>query len=82
MNPKLRHRPLRKTSLNVKRSMDVEGHKTSVSLEAEFWDALKGIAGALNIPISKLVSKIKIGRQPDQNLSSTIRVFILEYYRQ
>jgi predicted DNA-binding ribbon-helix-helix protein len=85
MNPKLGHGPPRKTSLNVKRSMDVAGHKTSVSLEGEFWDALKEIAAALNIPVSKLVSKlvstIKNGRQPGHNLSSAIRVFILEYYR-
>ena len=81
MSPKLRHGPPPKTLLIVKRSIDVADHKTSVSLEAEFWDALKEIAAALNTPVSKLVSTIKIGRQPGRNLSSAIRVFILEYYR-
>jgi predicted DNA-binding ribbon-helix-helix protein len=81
MNPKLRHGPPPKTPLIVKRSIDVAGLKTSVSLEAEFWDALKEIAAALNSPVSKLVSTIKTGRKPGRNLSSAIRVFILEYYR-
>jgi predicted DNA-binding ribbon-helix-helix protein len=81
MNPKLRRGPSRKTLPIVKRSIDVAGLKTSVSLETEFWDALKEIATALNIPVRKLVSTIKTGRKPGRNLSSAIRVFILEYYR-
>ena len=67
-------------SLVVKRSIVLSGHKTSVSLEDAFWNALKEIAKARNVTLSELVAALDSERQHD-NLSSTIRVFVLEFYR-
>jgi predicted DNA-binding ribbon-helix-helix protein len=67
-------------SLVEKRSVVVAGHKTSVSLEDAFWDALKEIAKARNVTLGALVAAIDSERQ-HENLSSTIRLFVLEDYR-
>ena len=67
-------------SLVVKRSIVVSGHKTSVSLEDAFWNALKEIAKARNVTVGVLVAAIDSERQ-QENLSSTIRLFVLEFYR-
>ena len=67
-------------SLVVKRSIVVSGHQTSVSLEDAFGNALKEIAKARNVTLSDLVASIDSERQHD-NLSSTIRLFVLEVYR-
>jgi predicted DNA-binding ribbon-helix-helix protein len=67
-------------SLVIKRSIVVAGHKTSVSLEDAFWSALKEIAKARNVTLSELVATIDSERRHD-NLSSTIRLFVLEVYR-
>ena len=67
-------------SLDVKRSILLAGYKTSVSLEDEFWTALKEIAGDRHVTFSKLISGIDKQRQHG-NLSSTLRLFALEYYR-
>ena len=67
-------------SLVVKRSIVVSGHKTSVSLEDAFWNALKEIAKARGVTLSELVAAIDSERQ-QENLSSTIRLFVLEFYR-
>jgi predicted DNA-binding ribbon-helix-helix protein len=64
----------------IKRSIVIAGHKTSVSLEDQFWDALREIATARGTPMGTLVSSINTGRQHD-NLSSAIRLFVLEHYR-
>jgi predicted DNA-binding ribbon-helix-helix protein len=64
----------------VKRSIVVAGHKTSVSLEDEFWSALKEIAGGRDVTLSDLVAAIDSERQQG-NLSSAIRLFVLEFYR-
>ena len=66
-------------SLIVKRSIVVSGHKTSVSLEDAFWNALKEIAKARNVTLSELVATIDSERQ-HENLSSTIRLFVLDVY--
>ena len=58
-----------------KRSVVVEGHATSVSLEAEFWEALTALARRRGATINQLVAEIDRGRQG--NLSSAIRVFVL-----
>ena len=55
----------------VKRSVVIEGHKTSVSLEDQFWSGLKEIAHARQMTVSKLISKIEEARHG--NLSSAIR---------
>ena len=63
-----------------KRSTVVNGHKTSVSLEDEFWSALKVIAGKRLMNLSDLVTAID-GQRQHGNLSSAIRLFVLDFYR-
>jgi predicted DNA-binding ribbon-helix-helix protein len=67
-------------SLVVKRSINIAGHKTSVSLEDAFWNALKEIAGARDASLSDLVAGIDKARELG-NLSSAIRLFVLDFYR-
>jgi predicted DNA-binding ribbon-helix-helix protein len=64
-------------SLVVKRSIIIDGHKTSVSLEDAFWNDLREIAHAQQATLSELVGKIDEKRQG--NLSSAIRLFVLEH---
>jgi len=65
----------------LKRSVVIGGHKTSVSLEDEFWSGLKEIAAARNVTLSDLVATVERGRETG-NLSSSLRLFVLESYRQ
>jgi predicted DNA-binding ribbon-helix-helix protein len=65
----------------VKRSIVIAGHKTSVSLEDAFWKGLKEIAGGRDMTLSDLVATIDSERQHG-NLSSAIRLFVLDFYRQ
>ena len=69
-----------KKSRIVKRSIVIAGHKTSISLEDDFWQALKGIAARRNMRLSELVTSIDAGRV-HTNLSSAIRLFVLDFYR-
>jgi predicted DNA-binding ribbon-helix-helix protein len=64
----------------VKRSIVIGGHKTSVSLEDAFWKGLKEVAGTRDMTLSDLVAAIDTERQHG-NLSSAIRLFVLEFYR-
>jgi predicted DNA-binding ribbon-helix-helix protein len=64
----------------VKRSVFPAGHKTSVSLEDDFWKALKEISGARQKSQSALIHEIDQARQQG-NLSSAIRLFVLKFYR-
>ena len=64
----------------TKRSVVLDGHKTSVSLEDEFWDGLRMIAAQQNLKRSILVAKIAKGRT-GKNLSSAIRLFVLDHFR-
>jgi predicted DNA-binding ribbon-helix-helix protein len=64
----------------VKRSIVIAGHKTSVSLEDEFWKAVKEIASRRDLTLSELVGKIESDREYG-NLSSAIRLFVLKFYR-
>ncbi|HXY90766.1 MAG TPA: ribbon-helix-helix domain-containing protein [Xanthobacteraceae bacterium] len=64
----------------VKRSIVIAGHKTSVSLEDAFWDALKEIATVRNATLSEVVAGIDAARNQG-NLSSAIRLFVLDHYR-
>ena len=59
-----------------KRSVRIAGHSTSVSLEEAFWDALKGIARARGVSLNRLITEID--RERGGNLSSAIRVFVLQ----
>ncbi len=67
-------------SLVTKRSIVVDGHKTSVSLEEAFWSGLKEIAADRRVTLSGLVGSIDSGRDHG-NLSSAIRLFVLDHYR-
>ena len=64
----------------VKRSIVIAGHKTSVSLEDAFWQGLKEIATGRDMTLSDLVATIDTDRHGG-NLSSAIRLFVLDYYR-
>ncbi|MFS8038807.1 ribbon-helix-helix domain-containing protein [Xanthobacter sp. AM11] len=64
----------------VKRSIVIAGHKTSVSLEDAFWEALKEIASSRRLTLSDLVATIDSARTQG-NLSSAIRLFVLDHYR-
>ena len=64
----------------VKRSIVIAGHKTSVSLEDAFWAGLKEIATSRDMTLSDLVATIDTDRRHG-NLSSAIRLFVLDYYR-
>jgi predicted DNA-binding ribbon-helix-helix protein len=67
-------------SLVIKRSIVIAGHKTSVSLEDAFWQGLKEIAAARHFSLTELIAAIDGGRR-DGNLSSAIRLFVLDHYR-
>jgi len=67
-------------SLVVKRSIVIDGHKTSVSLEDAFWRDLKNIAHFQQATLSELVARIDQTRK-QSNLSSAIRLFVLEHFR-
>jgi predicted DNA-binding ribbon-helix-helix protein len=58
----------------------IAGHKTSVSLEDAFWSGLKDIASTRAMTLSDLVASIDQGRRQG-NLSSAIRLFVLDHYR-
>ena len=64
----------------IKRSVIFDSHKTSVSLEDDFWKGLREIAEGRNETLSHLVSTINKDRQ-FANLSSAIRLFVLHHYR-
>jgi predicted DNA-binding ribbon-helix-helix protein len=64
----------------VKRSIVIAGHKTSVSLEDAFWQGLKEIAGGRDMTLSELVAAIDSERRQG-NLSSAIRLFVLDFFR-
>jgi predicted DNA-binding ribbon-helix-helix protein len=63
-----------------KRSVVLSGHKTSVSLEEGFWTSLKEIAASRDMTVLALVNEIDLGGD-HANLSSAIRVFVLNYFR-
>lgn len=68
------------TARPVKRSFSIRGHRTSISLESAFWEALREQAEANKVPVARIVADID-GKKGDTNLSSAIRVWILGRYR-
>ena len=64
----------------VKRSIVLAGHKTSVSLEEPFYRALKDIAASRRVRLSDLIARIDTERE-NGNLSSAIRMFVLNHYQ-
>jgi predicted DNA-binding ribbon-helix-helix protein len=71
---------MRTKSPVIKRSIVLAGQKTSVSLEDAFWEGLKDIAIKRGMSLSALAGTIQAQRQ-QANLSSAIRLFVLEFYR-
>lgn len=63
-----------------KRSLTIAGHRTSVSLEEPFWDALKEIAATEGLTVAALIATIDTGREA-VNLSSALRLHVLAHYR-
>ena len=67
-----------------KRSVTIAGHRTSLSLESAFWDALKEIAAQRGLSLNRLIEEIDRQRQEQDgapNLSSAVRVFVLNWLR-
>jgi predicted DNA-binding ribbon-helix-helix protein len=69
------------TARPVKHSLTLRGHRTSVSLEAEFWQAFRDIAAERGITLNQLAIEVDEGRRGDVGLASAIRVFVLNRYR-
>ena len=61
----------------VKRSLTLKGHRTSVSLEDEFWFEFRRISEQKNIPINALAAEIDVDRIEDIGLASAIRLYVL-----
>lgn len=61
----------------IKRSFSLSGHRTSVALEPEFWDALTNLAATRGKTLSALVAQVDAARAPDQPLASALRVAAL-----
>jgi predicted DNA-binding ribbon-helix-helix protein len=66
-------------SQNLRRTITINGHKTTISLEEAFWTSLKEIAATKNLRPSILVEAIS-GKSETSNLSSAIRLYVLDFY--
>jgi predicted DNA-binding ribbon-helix-helix protein len=64
----------------IKRSIVLDGHKTSVSLEDPFWASLKEIARGRHATLTNVIADLDT-RRGEGNLSSAIRLFVLDHYR-
>ena len=64
----------------VKRSFTIDGHRTSISLESAFWQALKDVAKVRGLPVAQLVQDIDRDRG-EGGLSSAVRIWLLNYFR-
>lgn len=66
-----------------KRSVTLQGHHTSITLEDEFWDALKSIAATRAMSVAALIDQIDEDRlqTTDGGLSGAIRIYVLKYYQ-
>ncbi len=69
------------TAKKLKRSVTLSGHRTSISLETEFWRALAEIAAETKRPLARLIDEVDKREGRDKNLSSALRVFVLAHYR-
>lgn len=65
----------------IKHSLTLRGHRTSVSLEDEFWQAFREIAAAEGRPINELAAEIDEARGTQSGLASAIRLYVLAHYR-
>jgi predicted DNA-binding ribbon-helix-helix protein len=64
-----------------KRSLTIAGHRTSVSLEEPFWEALADIASTRRQSVAGVIASIDQKRPVDSNLSAAIRIAVLDWYR-
>lgn len=64
-----------------KHSLTLRGHRTSVSLEAEFWQAFRDIAAEKSISLNELAAEIDEARGVGTGLASAIRLHVLRHYR-
>lgn len=64
-----------------KRSVSIRGHQTSFSLEDEFWNELKTIAATKQVSLAQLVTQVDTRRAPEQNLSSSLRLYVLNHIK-
>lgn len=64
-----------------KHSITLHGHRTSLSLEDAFWQELKAIADERRLSIAALIAEIDDGRAEDSNLSSALRIHVLEWIK-
>lgn len=64
-----------------KHSATLHGHRTSFSLEDEFWSELNAIAASRAISLAALISEIDDARSPESNLSSALRVYVLQWLK-
>ncbi|MEZ5870620.1 MAG: ribbon-helix-helix domain-containing protein [Nitratireductor sp.] len=64
-----------------KRSVSIRGHRTSYSIEDAFQEELNAIALREAKPVARMIARIDAARQQDQNLSSAIRLFVLDDLR-
>lgn len=60
----------------------MRGHRTSVSLEDDFWQAFKEIAAEEDVPINLLAARIDAARGVEMGLASAIRLYVLRHYRE
>jgi predicted DNA-binding ribbon-helix-helix protein len=65
----------------VKRSLTLRGHRTSVSLEDEFWQAFRDIARSKHQAINELAAEIDAARRDDIGLATAIRLYVLSHFR-
>ena len=82
--PEVTRVPAQSRTRLAKHSVSIAGHRTSVTLEAAFWEALGEIARRRQTTIAALIARIDDARAKDPaepNLSSAIRVFVLEALR-
>lgn len=65
----------------IKRSIEIAGHRTSVTLEDAFWNGLRDIAKERSASVRGLVAEID-AKRGEHNLSSAVRLYVLAYYRE
>jgi predicted DNA-binding ribbon-helix-helix protein len=70
----------------IKRSLTIAGHRTSISLEPEFWEALADVAAAEGVTVAALVARIdeaRAGVDTDDpgGLSGAVRLYVLRHFR-
>jgi predicted DNA-binding ribbon-helix-helix protein len=70
------------SSRPAKRSLTLRGHRTSVSLEDDFWRAFREIADEKALAINELAAQIDAERDMETGLATAIRLYVLRYYKQ